>query len=174
MENKTDLIETNNAKIDSIENKCISKRLKRELSIMYKLYEEIYVVIENENQCTVIIYEFLNEKRISYKFIITKHYPFICPTVFLNNKMYIEFLISNQNQHFDDFKKIAGIDCLCCESITSLCKDKWSCRNTLQDIIVEMNHFKNIKRNIVLKLLLDKIKYKYLITDINLGCWVFN
>jgi len=38
----------------------------------------------------------------------------------------------------------------------------------------EIDDYKLIKRNIVRKLLLDKIKDQYLIMDIDLDSWLFN
>ena len=175
MENKlAEFIETNNANLDALESKCISRRLKRELINMYKLYDNIHVhLIQTSTVCSIIVNETVSGKRVCYKFEITYNYPFVCPNVFLNNHKYNNFLISNQNYEFADIKKMAGIHCFCCESITSLCKDKWSCRNTLQDIITEIKFFKNIKRKIILKLLIDKIKYKYLLCDIDIATWIF-
>ena len=41
-------------------------------------------------------------------------------------------------------------------------------------IFLEIEEFKQIKRNIVRKLLLDKVKEKYLVKDIDLDSWLFN
>jgi hypothetical protein len=162
MENKLDIIENNNFILDTLSiSKCISRRLKRETSIMCQLYQEINVELtQKSNEICVNVHDF----GISYKFIIGLNYPFVCPIVFLNNRKYKQILVSKTNYEITYLKKLTGIDCLCCNSLT--CSEKWAPNNNLNDIINEIKYFKKIKRDLVFKILTDKIKVKYLNSDI--------
>ena len=62
MEDKTDLIENNKLKLQSLNSKCISIILQREFISMYKLYDEIqFELSENSNEFNVIVYEFIDK-----------------------------------------------------------------------------------------------------------------
>jgi hypothetical protein len=173
MEDKTDLIENNKLKLQSLNSKCISRRLQREFISMYKLYDEIQIEesLTTENFINVIVYELVDNKIVCYKFLIKNNYPFVCPTVFLNNRTYKSFLYGKTKYEDIHLKKIAGLTCLCCRSLT--CTDNWSPRHTLTNIIDEIKYYKKIKKGLVLKIITDKIKFKYLIEDIDLFTWVF-
>ena len=163
------MMEKNNYILDSLtSSKCISRRLKREFISMYDLYQEINVELtQKPNEICVNVYDF----GVSYKFIIGVNYPFVCPTVFLNNRNYKQILGSKTNYEITYLKKLTGVDCLCCRSLT--CSEKWAPNNKLNDIINEIKYFKKIKRDLVFKILTDKIKDKYLNSDIDLISWLF-
>ena len=172
MENKAHLIENNNSKLDNIFSKTISRRLKKELLNMYELYETVIVeLIQNSENFHIIVYETKENKQICYTFLISVNYPFVCPTVFLNNYAYKRLLISATNYEMQSLKTLTGLDCLCCQSLT--CSINWSPGYMLENIMNEINTYKQIKRNIVLKICANKIIRKYLIEDINLDCWLF-
>jgi hypothetical protein len=172
MEDKTYLIENNNLKLELLSSKCVSRRLKREFISMYKLYDEIIIESsQNTSDINVIVYELIDKKKVCYKFVIGRNYPFIAPTVFLNNKTYRSFLFSKTKYEDINFKKLSGIDCLCCASLT--CTDNWSPRETLNNIIDEIKYYKKIKKDIVFKIITDIIKRKHLIEDIDLCSWLF-
>jgi hypothetical protein len=172
MEEKTDLIENNNLKLELLNIKCTSKRLKREFISMYKLYDEVFVeLIPNSNEFNVIVYEFIDNKRVCYKFVIGINYPFVAPTIFLNYRTYRNFLFNKTSYEAIHLKKLKGINCLCCHSLT--CTSNWSPRHTLTNIIDEIKYYKKIKKHLVLKIMMDIIKRKYLIDDIDLASWLF-
>lgn len=172
MENKTDLIKNNNSNIDLFASNCISKRLKREFINMYNLYDEVIVELSQKpNILNVVVYEYIDKKRVCYKFDINMNYPFHSPVVFLNNTPYITFLLHKTKYEEKYLKKLNGVDCLCCSSIT--CHYNWYPKNTLNDVIKEIKYYKKVKKDLVLKILLDKIKLQYLIDDIELEGWLF-
>ena len=172
MNNNTDLI-NNTLKIDKILSKTISKRLKKELQNLHNLYHEIDVeLIPNSENLYIIVYDFNEGKKVCFKFLISVNYPFVCPTVFFNNFAYKRLLICVNNYETKNLKDISGYDCLCCQSIT--CGANWSPGYMLTNIINEINIYKKIKRDILLKMFADKIKRKYLIEDIDLDCLLFN
>ena len=172
MEDKTDLIENNKLKLQSLNSKCISRRLQREFISMYKLYDEIqFELSEISNEFNVIVYEFIDKKRLCYKFVIGISYPFTAPTIFLNNRPYKSFLFGKTKYEIINLKKLNGIDCFCCDSLT--CRDNWSPKHTLTNIIDEIKYYKKIKKDLVLRIIIDIIKRKYLIEDIELCSWLF-
>jgi hypothetical protein len=142
MEKKLDIIENNNFILDTLSiSKCISRRLKREFSIMCKLYQKVYVELtQKSNEICVNVYDF----GISYKFIIGINYPFVCPTVFLNNHKYKQILANKTNYEITYLKKLTGIDCLCCNSY--LCYNNWAPSVTFKHIIDQINDYKTIKQ----------------------------
>jgi hypothetical protein len=173
MEDKTDLIKNNKSKLQSLNNKCISKRLEREFNSMYKLYDEIIIEesLASVDFVNVIVYELVDNKIVCYKFVINHSYPFICPAVFLNNQPYRNFLVSKTNYEHSNLKKLTGIGCFCCHSLT--CTDNWSPRYTLNNIIDEIKHYKKIKKSLFFRIITGIIKRKYLIEDIDLISWLF-
>jgi len=171
MENNTDLIQNNNFILQTVQSKCISKRLNRELISMYKLYDEVNIELnQNSNEICVNVYEIVDNKKVWYKFAISPNYPFVCPTVFLNNRKYKSLLISKTSYEITHLKKLKGIDCFCCKSLT--CSDNWVPSSKLNDIIDEIKYFKKMKKDLILKIFADKIKLKYLVADIDLDAWL--
>ena len=167
MENKTDLMMRSLACKTSI-----YRRLQRELTSMSKFYDEFTIEEgKTSGEINVIIYELIDNKIVCYKFVINQNYPFVCPAVFLNNRPYKSFLYGKTNYEYINLKKNFGIECLCCESLT--CNANWSPKETLNNIINEIKHYKKIKKNLVYKIIIDIIKRKYLIEDIDLTSWFF-
>jgi hypothetical protein len=172
MENKINLIKNNNLMMSSFACKSIYTRLQRELTSMSKFYDEIIIEEgKTSGEINVIIYELIDNKIVCYKFVINQNYPFVCPVVFLNNRPYKSFLFGKTNYEFINLKKNCGIECFCCESLT--CSVNWSPKETLNNIINEIKHYKKIKKNLVFKIIIDIIKRKYLIEDIDLTSWLF-
>jgi hypothetical protein len=171
-------IEHNNEILASFNTNAIKKRLKNELDKMYNERNQIIVELnqpteKNEVVLYVYIYEIDGENQLNrYKFGITFHYPFRAPEIYYQGHPYIDFLqISRTEKEFKSFKKITGLNCLCCNSYN--CSDKWSPVVTLLKIIDEIKFIKRRKRDVINKLLADKIKQKYLVEDIDLDCWLF-
>ena len=171
MENNFELIANNNLIIDQLPSKAIARRLKKELEPMYKLYGEIRLeCVSSSNGICVCVYEIVNSCKLFYKFIINNNYPFHSPEIYVNNIKYTQLLISKTTSEINDLKKFKGINCLCCSSLT--CKDNWSPAMKLTNIINEIKYYKQIKRDLVYKIIIDIIKKKYLIDDIELYSWV--
>lgn len=170
MEHNTELIQNNNFILQMVQSKCISKRLNRELISMYKLYDEVNIELnQNSNEICVNVYEIVDNKKVWYKFAISPNYPFVCPSVFLNNHKYKSLLASKTSYEITYLKKLKGIDCFCCSSLT--CSNNWAPSSKLNDIINEIKYFKKMKKDLILKIFADKIKLKYLVADIDLDSW---
>jgi ubiquitin-protein ligase len=170
-------IKLNNDNFNLMPNGGVKKRIIRELNDLYKHYNVIISDIDkdytyNRNaKITVSAFEELNGKQSSYKFIIDMNYPFVPPSVYYNNKKYSDLLRCNSECEIRILKLLKGIDCLSCSSYT--CRDNWSPAVTMNHIINEIKYSKKCKRDIIYKIIADKIKRKYLIDDIDLDSYLF-
>jgi ubiquitin-protein ligase len=171
MEINSNTVNNNNLILEKYSSSAIRRRLKREIDAMYPLFNEI-IVSEHQDNLKVTVIEFTNNKKQNYGFIINNNYPFVPPKIYFQSRPYLDFLKINYSKESSNlFKKITGKECLCCHSFN--CIDKWSPAITLKKIIDEICLFKQEKQNVINKLLADKIKDKYLITDIDLDSWLF-
>ena len=172
MEMNSDVIKNNNFILESYSTSAIKKRLKREIDLMYPFYNEIIVSRDVKESVKVTVTEFIDNKKQKYEFIIDLHYPFVPPKIYFQGKSYMDFLKINYDKNeMNLFKKIFGQECLCCHSLN--CRDNWSPAITLKKIIEEIYRFKKVKRNVIYKMIIEKIKYKYLINDVDIDSWLF-
>ena len=162
---------------ESILQISLRKRLRGEYYRMLPLYKSVKFIMKEDGK---IIFEieknndnnnYNKEKPIIYKFVISNNYPYMPPTVYINNKNYGEFL-SCHNKFLKILKYIRGIECFCCVSCT--CRNNWYPAMTIKYILEEIEFNKITKFNIIIKILLDKIKEKYLNRDIELDSWLFH
>ena len=173
MENNTEMIEKNNSNLDALINKSITRRVRKELQNMYKLHHEVIVeLIQNSSNFHIIVNDTKEGKKICYKFLINSNYPFVCPTVFFNNYAYKRLLVGITNYEMKNLRTLIWMDCFCCQSLT--CSNNWSPGYMLSNIISEINCYKQLKRDITLKIIANIISRKYLVEDIKLDCWLFN
>lgn len=144
------------------------KRLKREIESMYSMYEHIEANILETDKIMVSICDSIYK----YRFIITNYYPFKGPTTFFQDRPYIDYLRTNYPpKMFAIFQKITGKQsCFCCSSLN--CTNNWRPVSKLIHIIEEIHTIQKQKRCIINVLLADKIKQKYLISDIDLNSWL--
>ena len=173
MEINSDLIKNNNLILEKHSRIAIRKRLKREIDTMYPFFNEIVVYDKDlQESVKVTVSEFINGKKQKYEFIIDLHYPFVPPKIYFQGKPYMDFLRINYDKNeLNLFKKVSGYECLCCHSLN--CRDNWSPAITLKKIIEEIYRFKQVKRNVIYKMIINKIKSKYLIDDIDIDSWLF-
>jgi ubiquitin-protein ligase len=156
--------------LDSIQPISLRKRIKGEFYRMLPIYNNVTINKEKDKLNFVIEKTDKNQKKIIYKFVISNHYPYHPPVVFINNIHYGQYL-QCPNKFLNILKYIRGIDCLCCVSCT--CKSNWFPAMTLKYILEEIENNNNTKHNIMMKILLDKIKEKFLNRDIDLDSWLF-
>ena len=167
----SDIIQHNDHILQNFSTNCIRKRIKKELEMLYKLYNDITISSYNKT-IKISICELIDNKKQKYEFIIPESYPFKGPQILYQGIPYIEFLKLNRTlTEYMVIKKITGNNCFCCHSLN--CSDNWSPAITIQKIIEEIYKIKNYKRLMIYKMIVDKIKFKYLIEDIDLDCWLF-
>ena len=165
--------ETHMLALENIGSKPVKRRITRELE---KLNEHCSLIsIDSELNETSnfdkhkYIVNILDSKNgLIYSIILSNTYPFKTPGVQINFRPYQEFLRIGSTEQL---KKIHNLNCLCCSTIT--CGNNWSPAFTMNNLIEEIRRLKGYKRDLINKLLSDKIKLRYLIDDIDLDCWLF-
>ena len=165
--------------LESFNSNAIKRRLKKELDNMYIGNRQILVELNiyYKQQDDAILYVNIHEidrenKSHWYKFGITIHYPFRNPHIYYQGRPYLEFLqIPRTIKEMTLFKKVTKLNCYCCNSYN--CSDNWTPMITLQNIIDEIKNIKQKKRDLINKIIADKIKHRYLISDIDLDSWLF-
>jgi ubiquitin-protein ligase len=156
----------------SLNNNCVKRRVKREVETLYKTFKDITITIDSSNAIKITICDIRENKKYIYGFIINEHYPFRSPKIYYQNKAYGDYLRTNYSKHFFEiFRKQTGKECFCCSSYT--CANNWTPAITMHKIIDEIDRVREAKRNVINKIMADKIKAKYLIDDVELDCWLF-
>ena len=161
-------IDNDNKKLRIEELLYTNKRVTREYHELSKIYSDIDIFYNfKKDLITFIIYVKNNE----YKFIMNCDYPFIPPDIYYNNKTYAFFLKMASNRFVNMLMNLTNKSCLCCESFS--CRDKWSPCIMLNDVITEINKNRRYKKCIVINILINQIKDKYLINDIDIRSYIF-
>jgi hypothetical protein len=70
-----------------------------------------------------------------------------------------------------NLKKYTGIQCFCCETI--LCSNNWGPAFTMNSVINDINKYKDARRQVIIRIIVDVIKRKYLIDDTNIIEWLY-
>ena len=167
-------ISKNTKILEQFETRTYRKRLKTELDQMYSKYDQIDLQVTEKGELRINVYKFEHDYKLqTYSFIITRDYPFRPPIILFQNRPYIEFLRSRYRSQTgpDIFNMVTKQNCFCCYSVN--CIDNWGPNVTLERIIREVQSIKQKKRDIINKIIADKIKAKYLIDDIDLDQWLF-
>ena len=175
------LDEQMNEKLSIISQPNLRKRLKRELiDLVINKNIELHFIdinlnddsIEDSNGYDKGYYFYkLNVYTISnfYRFYIPPSYPFAPPKLNINYKPYMSLL--RHNNYTDNLYKYKKIRCFCCETV--LCGNNWNPVITIGKIIDEFNAFKKYSKEISHRIIVDVIKRKYLVEDLNLIDWLY-
>jgi hypothetical protein len=161
----------NDRQIELISNKCLKNRIKNEYKELTKKYENI-IILWDADKVTIEIHEIIKSNETdTFRFVVHENYPFHSPKFYYNNNPYSYYLrlpSERFSQYLTTFtKKI----CLCCSSLN--CKYNWSPAIKLKMFIDELYKIRQYKRNIIHKILADKVKDKYLIDDVDLNSFLF-
>ena len=152
---------------------------RRRITGDVKLLVDAGICDENDVSIDDNMYSLSNELQIcisskltgkKYSFILPYHYPFNPPKLFRNSGKYGTGSHSLNKDFKEKLKLYSGIECFCCDSV--LCKNNWSPRNTMKDIIEESERYKEACRKVVYSVIIDVIKRKYLNADINIFQWI--
>ena len=153
-----DYIETNNARLDQIQNKCVKNRMKNECKMLYTKYHN--VLIEGvPDKLSIEIVEIMNTKKRTYKLTIPANFPFHPPKIYINGYTYSDILQMRGEFEKEMVKKWRKKDCLCCYSYN--CSVNWSPAAKFHNIIDEINTILKFKRDVINLLLAEKIKIQY-------------
>lgn len=110
------------------------------------------------------------KKITKYTFILPITYPFSPPKILINKRPYISSISMPSTRFIEMLKKLEGKDCLCCDS--KVCYVNWGPAFTIRHLMTEIEYNKNIIKRIVKYILLNNIKKKYLIEDIQIEEWI--
>lgn len=150
----------------------VRRRIKREIEklIRENICIEDYIKIGKYNLDYFIEFKNLTDNKY-YKFVVSNNYPFKSPKIFINNKS-ISFYHQIQNLDFSRaLKKYTGIECFCCETI--LCSNNWNHAFTFTNVLDDINRYKDARRQIVVRIIIEVIKRKYLNNDTNIIEWLY-
>jgi ubiquitin-protein ligase len=168
----------NNNELDIINPASLRRRIKRELELLQEddYYTNILYVIQEDNDrlyniTTYKISIHNNVDNRTYEFIVPTDYPFRPPKLSINYRFYSVYQKSRSQYFTDALIKYKGISCLCCESI--LCSNNWSPNLGFTHIFAEVSKFKDYCREIAYRVMIDVVKRKYLIDDINIVDWLY-
>jgi ubiquitin-protein ligase len=166
-------------KLSVINQAPIRRRLLIEFKQIIKKYDYIAEFIDIEfckdyvssynNPYIINIYD--HHKNINYKFHILNSYPFRPPKLFINDKPYNSYLQFKSQLFRESIFKYKKRRCFCCETL--LCGDNWSPSNRLLNVFEEIEKYKNECREVIYTVIIEKIKKKYLIDDINIIEWLY-
>jgi ubiquitin-protein ligase len=157
---------------NSIKISWIQRRIKREIEQLISsniCIEEQTEIQRIDNEFIVNIKNLINNK--NYEFKISNNHPFKPPKLFIDKKL-INFNHKVASEKFQNsLLKYSGIECFCCQTI--LCSNNWSPQFTFKDIIHDINRYCDARHQVVVRIILDVIKRKYLIDDVNITEWLY-
>jgi len=157
--------------LDKIKQLNIKRRLINELVEFVNKGAYIHVEYINTNIEFVTITIVLKGEDNVYHFDVIPDYPFKPPKRFsINYKNYKHYLKIDSPKTLHELKLYNRINCLCCHSIS--CGNNWSPVLRLKNFINEYKNIKKYRRNIINRLLAEKIINKYLYPDANLIEWL--
>lgn len=161
-------------KIKVLEISLVARRIKRELQDMKK-----QGIFNTDNDVDIINYDSIGKdfdviikdnNSFVYKFHIPRNYPFNAPKFVLNNKAYSHYFKFQSDTFREKFYKYRRHYCFCCESI--LCCDNWGPHLNMINIIQEVKKLYDDCRTIIDTIIVEVIKRKYLIDDVNILEWL--
>jgi hypothetical protein len=161
-----------------ISNLPIQNRVKNELLklINTKYCEPQSIYFEDNvsvqyprNYCIINVFCKINNK--NYKFIVSNSFPFTPPKIEIQSKPYSYYLNFYSIKFKDLYFKHRGLPCFCC--VTKTCVTNWSPSITFIDIIDETIQYHNECREISHMVIVNVIKRKYLIDDIDIISWLY-
>jgi hypothetical protein len=143
----------------------IKKRINKEFSNM-KLKEDEYFINNNE----VNIY-FTNELKedLLFTWKLSRYYPFRAPEFIINGKPYTYYTRFYSYEFELEFYKKKGNKCFCCDTLLK----RWAPNILLHDLIKEYNNMRTECREIFDNIIVNIIKRKYLIDNINIMEWLY-
>ena len=158
--------------LDKIQKGSMKRRLTNELVEFAK--KDAYIHAEYRNNGTksfITITIALKDESTLYHFDVETEYPFRPPKQFrINYKDYTKYLRIESPKTLQELKLHNHINCLCCNTIS--CGANWGPTIRLCDFINEYKKYKQYMRNIINRILVQKIIDKYLYPHANLLEWL--
>ncbi len=152
----------------------IARRIKRELMDMQKIGifddESNVAITKYDKEYFHVIVKNIKDKRL-YKFTIPPNYPFTPPKLEINYRPYSYYLRFQSEKFREIFNKYKKRTCFCCESL--LCSDNWGPQIKLSNVMDEVDNYYKECKEIADRVIINVIKRKYLIDDINILEWLY-
>jgi len=144
------------------------KRVNNEIDFLLNLNKYKVSIYQDDNIIDISV----NYNNNYYNFIFDSSYPFKPPKeVKYNNIDYFTLVKITSVIFIKLLTKMYGQKCLCCDSI--ICGNIWNPSFKIINIIDEIDNIVKIKQSIIEKRYIDKIKLKFLISDINLDQYIY-
>jgi hypothetical protein len=157
--------------LDKFNRGSLKKRLTNELVKFSNLGAYIHAEYINDSNNYITITIIPKDEDNIYHFDITNDYPFRPPLRFrINYKSYTQYLKIESLKTLNELKLYNGLNCLCCHTIS--CGGKWGPTMRLINYINEYKQIKQYRRDIINRILIQKIIYKYLYPGVNLLEWL--
>lgn len=149
------------------------KRLNNEIKRLDKngICNKQNINITYDNEKETISITFHDNKNRLIKFIVHKSYPINPPDFFIGSKSYYDYLYFKSIESEKYFRENEYIKChLFCDS--KICSGNWKSKYALKDLIDEFREFHQMCKNISNKIIVNIIKRKYLVDDIDILVWL--
>lgn len=152
----------------------IARRIKRELMDMQKMGiftdESEVTITKYDKEYFNVILKNMKDKRL-YKFKIPPNYPFLPPKLEINYRPYSYYLRFQSEKFRGSINKYKGRTCFCCDSL--LCSNNWGPQIKLSNVMDEVDKYYKECKEIADRVIINVIKRKYLIDDINILEWLY-
>jgi hypothetical protein len=147
----------------------LKKRLTNELIEFKK--DNAYINLEYNDGNGFILTIVPDKEDTVYTFYITRDFPFNAPPrVLVNHRNIKNYFHIQSTKTLNELKMYYNISCLCCHSIA--CKNNWTPIYKLSYFIDEFRKIKKYRRDIINRILLEKIVKKYSLYDFNIIEWL--
>jgi len=142
----------------SIKARGIANRINSEIANLFNQSD----FVSSERKGTSILITVINKKK-KYEMELPSDYPFKPPkNIRYNGNNYKKSLFNYSEKFRKILKRNYFIECLCCNTI--LCGTNWTPACNICHIINEMDKIIKIQKEVVIRLLCDEIRDKYLCT----------
>lgn len=147
----------------------LRKRFIHELTNVLTNYTSSQITVTITSDSSVIVELAIDSTR--YIFDIGEHYPFQPPRKINVNFIEYSSLLRLPVRFRILYEKLTREKCMCCSSV--ICNANWSPAITMNKLIVEINRSRKLIRQIVLILLIEQIKVKHLLADLEISSFLF-
>jgi hypothetical protein len=155
----------------------LTKRIQREIKTLVKFNicnseDDIEITEKMFHNTSIRIYiiEFISNKdNKSYKFKITSDYPFECPKLYINNKLFDFYEKSMKYGLLRTNQRYREMGCFTSQPIIT----QWKIHYIFMDLLRTYDACRESCRRIYFVIIVDIIKRKYLIDDINIIEWLY-
>jgi hypothetical protein len=142
----------------SVKVRGISNRINSEIINLFNQTD----YVSSERKGTSVLIKVIKGENI-YEFAFQKDYPFKPPiNIKFNGDIYKKSLFNHCEKYRKILKNKYHMECLCCNTV--LCGTNWTPACNSSHIINEMDKITKIQKEVIIILVCDEIREKYLCT----------